>query len=147
MLSPWECTRDVVLEALSLFLISTCRPAVADSSCPTDTRFGPLQQAPQDSGTSCLSRVEATRTRSLSPSSQSLRLHMTSTMVAIIGARRGPKEGTCNEGAHYQWLTASTLLGTGAAESCNGRFSVSRAGIAVDWEVTLAQHDRCHHQG
>lgn len=33
---------------------------------------------------------------------------MTSTMVAIIGARRGPKEGTCNEGAHYQWLTAST---------------------------------------
>lgn len=33
--------------------------------------------------------------------------------------------------------------------SCNGRFSGSRAGIvvAVDGEVTLAQHDRCHHQG
>lgn len=50
-----------------LFISSTCRPAVADSSCPTDTRFGPLQQAPQDSGTSCLSRVEATRTKELIP--------------------------------------------------------------------------------
>lgn len=66
---------------------------------------------------------------------------MTSSTITFIGARRGPREGTCNEGAHYQWLTASTLLGTGAAESCNGRFSGSQPGMGwmAGWLLSMGK--------
>lgn len=66
---PGKGTRDMITRSS---FSSTCRPAVADSGLYSETRFGPLQQAPQDSGTSCLSRVEATRTKELIPSSPKL---------------------------------------------------------------------------
>ena len=112
-------------------LSSTCRPAVADSKLPRKKVWTIATGSPAVRDLLSQPSRHNRKHKELIPQSQSLRLHMTSTMIAIIGARRGPKEGTCNEGAHYQWLTCVV---TSWKWSCN---ELQRAATGVSRDPKL----------